>query len=543
MTRPQRVLIVDDSEMIRKLVSARMRDLKIEIIDAVDGKSGMRIAREQAPDLILLDVAMPDMTGFEVCQHLKSDPLTNDIPIIFLTGSDDPAAKIRAFELGAVDYVTKPFDAAEMRARVGAALRTQALLEMLATKANTDELTGLPNRSFFSEALTRCIDRAKADHAYRFAVLFLDVDRFKLINDSLGHVVGDELLMHVARKLRQCVRLDDHPDGVRSKDMVARMGGDEFIILLDDVDDEQVPITVAQRVCEELARPFILSGHAVNTTVSIGVRLCDHSCDSPDTLLRDCDLAMYHAKSEGKARHALFDEAMHTEALTRLQIENDLRLALGLNQLELHYQPIVSLECGALRGFEALLRWTHPQRGVVMPSQFVPIAEETGLIIEIGGWALREACMQLQRWRSLGHAAQPLHMCVNLSKAQMVDPDLIETIRDLLRETGTDPSMLNLEVTESEIMEDPQMVVQALEQIRSLGVRTAMDDFGTGSSSLASLHHFPIDVLKIDRAFVQSMGRSRAHAAIVHSIVSLAQNLNAMSTGWRRLSRATRRES
>jgi predicted signal transduction protein with EAL and GGDEF domain len=530
MTRRQRVLIVDDSEMIRKLVAARLRDLSVEMVEAASGGEGIDEAIEQNPDLILLDVDMPDMSGFEVCQQLKKDPQTSDIPVIFLTGSDDPAAKIRAFELGAVDYVTKPFDAAEMRARVGAALRTQALLEMLATKANTDELTGLPNRSHFTEALTRCIERASVDHAYRFCVLFLDLDRFKLINDSLGHIVGDELLVHVARKLRKCVRLDDRadpgPGSARSRDMVARMGGDEFTILLDDVPDQQVPITVAQRVCEELGRPFILSGQAVNTTVSIGVRMCDHTCDSPDTLLRDCDLAMYHAKSAGKARHAVFDEKMHTEAMTRLQLENDLRFAIAQRQLELHYQPVVSLESGDLLGFEALLRWMHPQRGVVMPTQFVPIAEETGLIIEIGGWVMRQACTQLQRWRRMIPRRRPLHMCINLSKAQMTDPDLIENIRDLLRKTNVDPQSLNFEVTESEIMEDPHMVVRALEQVRGLGVRTAMDDFGTGSSSLASLHHFPIDVLKIDRAFVQSMGRSRAHAAIVHAIVSLAQNLN-----------------
>jgi len=524
MRRQQTLLVIDDDRMVRRLVTIRLRDLSVRVEGAGDGPTGIAEARRLRPDLILLDVSMPDMDGFEVCRRLRNQPTTRDIPVIFLTGTDDPAEKAKAFELGAVDYVTKPFEPAELRARVRAALRTQALVEALETQARTDSLTGLPNRAAFRKRLTECLERAHSNDAYHFTVLFLDLDRFKIVNDSLGHAVGDQMLVAVADTIRRVVA--ESMVDVGGDAYIARMGGDEFTILLEQIDDQQWVCDLAEHIRSELTCPLQLDDYQVSTDASIGVRSCNGLCSDADELLRDSDTAMYHAKAAGKGRYVVFDDHMHHEALHRLELEQDLRQALPNDQFMLYYQPIISLESGLLTGFEALLRWQHPERGIIPPDHFIPIAEETGLIIDIGQWVLDQACADLADWKQrFPDHTPPIHVACNLSKVQLAVNGLGDVVADTLERHGIDPGELHLEVTESVIMHDAAVVVPVMEQLRSTGIVLTMDDFGKGYSSLASLHRFPIDVLKIDREFIDAMTRSRAHTAVVHAIVTLADNL------------------
>jgi diguanylate cyclase (GGDEF)-like protein len=377
-----------------------------------------------------------------------------------------------------------------------------------------DSLTGLPNRTLFRQRLGRAIERAQRLKDYFFAVLFLDLDRFKLVNDSLGHLIGDQLLIAFVRRVEQCLR---------STDTVARLGGDEFAILLDDINDINDATQIADRIQKALTLPFNLSGYEVFISTSIGIALSTTGYEQPEELLRDADTVMYRAKALGKARHEVFDKAMHTRAVTLLQLDNDLRRALERQELQIHYQPIVLLKTGRITGFEALVRWQHPIRGLVSPAEFVPLAEETGLIVPIGGWVLREACSQMRAWQEQFFTTSPLTLSVNFSGKQFSQPNLIEQIEQILQETGFDVHSLKLEITESVLIENAEAAAAMLSQLRSLGVQIYMDDFGTGYSSLSYLHRFPVDVLKIDRAFISRIG---VDLELVRAIITMAHNLN-----------------
>jgi diguanylate cyclase (GGDEF)-like protein len=388
--------------------------------------------------------------------------------------------------------------------------------EQLRHNAFHDGLTDLANRALFTDHLQLALARAKRHEGYRFAVLFLDLDRFKVVNDSLGHVVGDKLLVGIARRLETAVRPGD---------TVSRLGGDEFTVLLDDLSDAGEAEAVAGRLLRELAMPYNLGGHEVFVSVSIGVAVSSADYHRPEELLRDADTAMYRAKQLGKARYEVFDQAMHARAVDRLEMERDLRRAVERQEFFLQYQPIVSLDTGAVRGFEALVRWQHPERGLILPAKFIPVAEETGMILPIGMWVLGEACRQIRRWQELYPADEPLTINVNLSGKQFTQPDLLEQIEAVLRQTGLDPRSLKLEITESVVMEDIQTATRTLERLRALGVELSIDDFGTGYSSLSYLQRFPVSTLKIDRSFVSRMTESEGTAEIVRTIMRLAQNL------------------
>ncbi|HJU54393.1 MAG TPA: EAL domain-containing protein [Pyrinomonadaceae bacterium] len=379
-----------------------------------------------------------------------------------------------------------------------------------------DTLTGLPNRALFVDRLKQALARTRRLGPHQFAVLFLDLDRFKVINDSLGHIVGDQLLVGIARRLEACLRPGD---------TVARLGGDEFTILLEGVTDIGEAIRVAERVEKELSSPFNLMGHEVFTTVSIGIAPSTTGYDSPAEILRDADTAMYRAKSLGKARHEIFDKTMHARAVSLMQLENDLRRAVERQEFLLYYQPIVSLETGEICGVEALMRWQHPEHGLIAPAAFIPVAEETGLILQMGQWGLREACRQLREWQRQFAIGNAFQVSVNLSSKQFSQPDLIEQITCALRDTGLDPSGLRLEITESVVMENIESATDMLRQLRDLGVEASIDDFGTGYSSLSYLHRFPITILKIDRSFVSGMSNQTENVEIIRSIVMLARNL------------------
>ena len=390
----------------------------------------------------------------------------------------------------------------------------KAAEERLLHDAFHDALTGLPNRALMMDHLKLAIARNKRKSDLTFAVLFLDLDRFKVVNDSFGHMIGDQLLVGIARRLEGCVRPGD---------TVARVGGDEFTILLEDVTDVREAVTVAERIQNELKMPFHLSGRDVFTTVSVGIAPGSTSYNLPDEILRDADTAMYRSKSLGKARHEMFDEEMQAQSVNLLQMENDLRRAFERNEFFINYQPIVALDDFRLCGFEALVRWQHPDRGLISPVQFIHIAEESGQILQIGEWVLREACHQLQRWQERFPSDKPLYMTVNLSAKQFAQPDLVDRVRDILTETTIDPAFLKLEITESVVMDDFETAAAMLSQLRALGVRLSIDDFGTGYSSLTYLHQFPIDTLKIDRSFVTRIDKENVE--IVRTILMLAENL------------------
>ena len=397
--------------------------------------------------------------------------------------------------------------------------------EELRTAARTDLLTGLANRAVLMDRLSQASRRADTLPDSRFAVLFFDVDRFKIINDSLGHKAGDALLVEIAGRLRQTLLDIKRTAGHLNDALAARLGGDEFVVVLEGIREASDATAAAEMILAQLARPYRLLNREICSSASMGIVISDMAARRAGDILRDADTAMYEAKSAGRGRHMLFDATMRQRAHDRLALESDLRQAMDRNELFMVYQPIVSLESGELESFEALIRWNHPQRGLVAPSDFIPIAEECGLIVAIGDWVLREACAQQARWQAARAGATPPRISVNLSRVQLMLPDLPERISEILESTGTNPAQLHLEITESAIMRDQQLAIRTLRKLRELGLKLDLDDFGTGYSSLASLHLFPLDVLKIDRSFVANIGRGRDFAALVHAVSQLARNM------------------
>jgi diguanylate cyclase (GGDEF)-like protein len=382
-------------------------------------------------------------------------------------------------------------------------------------RALHDDLTGLPNRALFADRLQQAIDRSNRDQTLR-AVLFLDLDHFKVVNDSLGHKSGDELLITVARRLQACLRPGD---------TAARLGGDEFTVLLDGISDIGDAIRVSERIAEALEEPIELGWRQVFISVSAGIALMEDGSQRPDTLLRNADVAMYEAKKEGKGGCKVFNSGMYTKALRRLEMENELRRAIERGELRVYYQPKVLLSTGKITGMEALVRWEHPEHGLVLPDEFIPLAEETGLIVPLGQWVLRETCRQAREWQEQYPTASSLATSVNLSVKQFREPYLVQNLKEILREQGLDPRCLQLEITESVVAYDVEYAVGLLRELKGLGVRLAIDDFGTGYSSLVSLQRFPLDDLKIDRGFVAGLGEDSQDEAIAGLVIDLAHAL------------------
>lgn len=382
-----------------------------------------------------------------------------------------------------------------------------------------DVLTDLPNRALFMDRLGQAVERAKRREEAAFAVLFLDLDRFKVINDSLGHTIGDQLLVAFAERLER---------QRRSTDTVARLGGDEFVVLLEGVQGIGDVIRVADRIQEMLRRPFYLQDRELFVTASIGIVLSDLGYDQPESVLRDADIAMYRAKALGRARYKVFEPAMRERAKVLLELETDLRYAVERQELHLQYQPIMFLETNQILGFEALVRWDHPSYGRVSPAEFIPLAEETGLIVSIGRWVLQEACRQVREWQTYFARNPPLFVSVNLSAKQVTQPGLVTDVEHILEDTGLDPYSLKLEITESVFLEDRDVVSvrNRLEDLQTLGVQIQIDDFGTGYSSLGYLQNFSVDALKIDRTFISQLGVNGNTGQLVETILGLAQDLS-----------------
>jgi len=523
--RPRRVIVVDDDPIIHHLVLAMLKPLGLDITCATSGAEGLTLARAVMPDLIMLDHDMPSGSGLDVLHEIKSDSELAGVPVIIVTGSESNKTLVACFSAGAIDYVRKPFMPVELRARVGSVLERQQMVNQLTDAALFDKLTGLANRALLTERINRALERSHDDPALGFTLMFLDFDRFKYVNDTLGHDVGDLLLKAIAGRLLSNLRATKSSARDASGNTVARLGGDEFVVLLDGVNSPNIVNTVADRLLDTLAMPYRLDGHLVRSSASIGavIRTAEHR--TADHILRDADIAMYEAKARGRACHVTFTHEMGDSVRARVDTENELQAALGTPQLHVAYQPIFSLDDHTVCGAEALLRWTHPDRGDISPSTFIPIAEESNLILPLSDFVLREACLAFARWQAQGTAQQLDFISVNLSRAQFGDPELIGKITSVLQETGLRHDQLQLEVTESQIMQNRTVALRLLAELRASGIRLAMDDFGTGYSSLSCLQEFPLDVLKVDRAFVSNVSRGRDFAALLHAIVTLADNL------------------
>ncbi len=518
------ILLVDDRKENLVALGEILQPLGQNLVLARSGDEALKRLLGGDFACILLDVQMPGLDGFATAAHIKQREKSRHIPIIFLTAiSREPHQALKGYSAGAVDYLSKPFDPWILRSKVAVFVdlylerkRAQVAERALLHQAFHDTLTGLPNRALLADRLGQALARRER-RCLEAAVLFLDIDRLKWVNDSLGHAAGDQLLVDVARRLESVLRPGD---------TVARFGGDEFVVLCEELSAAGEAVTVAERLRDALASPFHVRGREIGLTASIGIALASTSShDTPDALLRDADAAMYRAKERGRDRVELFDDHMRSRAMARLETESTLRRAIEQTELRVHYQPVIELATGRATGLEALVRWEHPERGLVPPSEFITVAEETGLIVGLGAYVLAEACTQVARWNHRRPDGEPLTVSVNLSPHQLRARGLRELVAEALQHTGLDPRLLCLEITETALVEDADSNRAALDSLKDLGVTLAVDDFGTGYSSLLYLRRFPVDVLKIDRSFVVGLETNAEDTAIVSGVVGLAQAL------------------
>ena len=522
------VLVIDDHPLIAQAVAANLRPLGARVLQAHSGEEGIEIARAESPDAILLDVNMPGMSGFDTCRHLKEDPHTCDIPVIFATASSDTQDIARGLGLGASDYVSKSAEPLELRARVASALKVSGLVRQLQRQACTDALTGLPNRTGFDVAAEACLARARRDPEHRFACLFLDLDNFKLVNDSLGHDAGDELLGKVAQRLIECVEggcgWGVRRAGDQGRATVARMGGDEFVILLEGLGHDDAPARLAERIAGEVAGVIDLDMEQVRAGISIGIRR-GRPGDTAEALLRDADAAMYAAKADPHQRWAYFAPAMRESAHDLMRLEKDLHEAIRHDRLHLVYQPTVRLSDAALMGFEALIRWDHPDHGPLPPQRITALAARSRLILDLGDWVLQRACRDFASWQGHRPDRQPLTLTVNIAGPQLLQPDFVDHLLATLASSGLRPSQLQLDIPEPVLMAQTPEAVKVLHRLHRAGIHLSMDDFGTGAFSIGSLHRFPLSTLKIDRTLISNADARRQYAAVIHAIITLARDL------------------
>jgi diguanylate cyclase (GGDEF)-like protein len=550
-TAPTSVLLVDDRVENLIALEASIEPLGTRIVCARSGLDALRAVLDEQFAVILMDVKMPGLDGIETMKLLKERERSRNTPIIFLSASGETENVWRSYASGAVDYLHKPVDPKALRAKVSVfvalhekelalqaahaelerrvAERTEELAaanlalhhEVAERKAaearlydlaHRDPLTGFANRGLLLQEINRAVARATR-LAAPFAVMLIDIDRFKSVNDSLGHLAGDRLLLGIANRLTSCLREVDVP---------GRLGGDEFAVLLDGVASAEDALRAAERVQAVLASPFVVFGKEVFATASIGTALMTPRYTRGEELLRDADVAMYRAKQSGRARSQLFDCEMDTRVRAKVRLEAQLARALERDQLALHYQPIIDTRTNHVTGFEALVRWQHPEQGMLGPSLFIPIAEDTGLIRSIGQWVLETACRQLQQWSRTNPA---LTMSVNLSAYQLAHPDLVSSVLGAIEATSIAPRQLNLEITESAVMPNIGLAEGSLTRLRDVGVDISLDDFGTGYSCLSHLHDLPVTAVKIDRSFVQRLCTPNQRPVVVQAIIGLAHTL------------------
>lgn len=560
MTPVTKILVVDDNHT-NLAIMQEIFDGHYELKSATSGKECLVLADRFLPDLILLDIMMPGIDGYETCRRLRRNPNLPHTKIIMVSAKAMLSERLAGYEAGADDYLTKPFEEQELLSKVrvymrlksveetnqlteelngrldqtnrtlkranerleAEILRRRNLEDQLRHDALHDVLTSLPNRALLSDRIDHCLLRMKREDDYLFAVLFLDLDDFKVINDSLGHQTGDRVLIEIGHRLVSCIRSADCTARV-PVGTIARLGGDEFVILLDGIRELTDALYVADRIRQVVFRALFLDGDEMKPRVSIGIATGGPNYEQAEEVLRDADTALYWAKERGKDCYAVFDAEMRHHAVTRLRRESALRTAIERDQLFLEYQPIVCLASGEIKGFEALVRWNHPEQGPIPPVEFIPLAEETGLIIPLGEWVLRKACQQTVAWKRRFPEYVDLSMSVNFSGKQFAAPDVVEQIVQILEETGLDQEYLNVELTETVLMRDASPEACVLEQLSARKIEVHMDDFGTGYSSLRYLTTLPISAVKLDRSFIWEMTSSKSDIATVRAVLELAHS-------------------
>jgi diguanylate cyclase (GGDEF)-like protein len=520
---PIRTLVVEDDQDQRVLLTRILENRGHDVMACETSEKGLEAFQHDPFPLVILDVLLPGMNGMELCREMRLVPEAAQTVILFATGVDGREGIEEALSAGADDYLTKPLTGDLLHVRLTIAERQVRALQLqkqreldLMRDALRDPVTDLPNRQLFFERL----DRASRRHAREggaFAILYVDLDGFREINEKHGREFGDRVLREVGERLEPCVR---------PVDTVARMQADEFIVLLDGVNNVSEPVRLANRIHQALSAPFHIEGQEAFSSASIGIGMSQTGFERPSDILRDAKTASRTARAEdGPSSHRIFDPVLHAGALARVHLESRLRMAVERDELALHYQPVVSLATGEILGFEALARWEDPDRGMVFPDEFVPIAEETGLIVPIGWWSLEEGCRQLKEWQDRFPREVPLTMAINISAKQVEQPDLVDQIATRLTRFAIPPASLHIEITESSLMSNVDGSAGVLQQLWDRSLRLHIDDFGTGYSSLSYLCRLPIHTLKIDRSFVNRMGEGESDLEIVRTIVRLAKNL------------------
>jgi diguanylate cyclase (GGDEF)-like protein len=558
--RRPRLLIVDDIGDNRAVLTRRFQRRGFDVVEAESGLAAIELICESAFDLVLLDVMMPEIDGIETLKRIRSQKSASALPVIMVTAKSESDNIVDALELGANDYVTKPVDFAVALARVNNQISRMRAEQQVALaneelrKANEDlerrveertnrlfdanqrlkaeiagreelqaksqylayhdSLTGLGNRLLFKEQLEEALKDVSAI-PYPLAILFLDLDGFKAVNDTLGHSIGDLLLKSIATRLR---------DVIGQADRIARLGGDEFAILQISAPQPNSAISLAEEIIDIVGHPCSIDGHDVTVGASVGIVVAQPGDTNAEGLLKSADLAMYSAKADGRGTYRMFDPEMDVIVQARRLLEQDMRTALAQDGFALFYQPLINLQTKKVTAFEALMRWDHPERGQVPPSEFIPVAEEMGLIVQLGEWALRQACAEAMKW------PDPICVSVNLSPVQFLKGNLVSTVMSALAASGLPASRLELEITESVLLEKSERNIAVLNQLRELGVRIAMDDFGTGYSSIGYLRSFPFDKIKIDQSFVRDLLVDEGSLAIVRAISGLGVSFGMVTT-------------
>jgi diguanylate cyclase (GGDEF)-like protein len=511
-----RVLLVEDSRDDAELVEEMLTEAlgpRLELACAGRLREAQDCLERDGADCVLLDLGLPDCQGLECVVQIQAT--SEEVPVVVLSGLDDEDLAAQAVQEGAQDYLVKGHvDAHVISRAIRYAIERKGAEVELSHRALHDPLTGLPNRTLFVDRLEHALSRS-ARSPSSVAVLFLDLNRFKTVNDSLGHTTGDRLLIDASHRIEGLIR---------PSDTLARFGGDEFMILCEDLDHEDDAIAVARRLNEGFTDLFGVAGHEVFIGASIGIAFAREADESAEDLIRSADQAMYRAKERG-AGYGLFDKNMHAVAMHQLETEAELHRAIERGELRVAYQPQLDLRTGTVFAVEALVRWEHPTRGLLLPADFLHLAEETGLILPIGAWVLVEACGQLARWKHEHPTAGDVLMCVNVARRQLTEPGFANTVADALDSAGVDAAGLCLEMTESTAVRDPARTSRAIDDLKSLGVTLSLDDFGTGYSSLSMLAQYPIDILKIDRALADVGGTQPERGGIVGAIVGVAQAL------------------
>ena len=650
--RKPKVLVVDDDMAGLLMASETLENAGFEVFEAEDGLEAIEQYDKNQPDLVVMDVVMPRMNGFDSCALIRKSDGGEHVPILMITGLDDVDSIQQAYEAGATDFVTKPINFFLLPYRIRYMMRSakfaddlrtsqvkldkaqriaklghwewmpnndlfvwsgecknilnaeslgnklelflnaiheedRSLVSNILERAQTDAgrfsfdfrtrsneqnedtriihveaepesenhmvgtiqditertnaeeqihnlayydlVTGLPNRAHLYDMISLSLTHSK-QHTEKFALLFLDLDHFKQVNDTLGHNAGDLLLRQVSARLQDAIRQTDavsrHEElqGNKSTEVIARLGGDEFVVLLNRVERVEDAAYIARRICKELAKSFNLDGNEISITTTIGISLFPSDGDTAEQLLKHADVAMYHAKEQGRNGYQFYSQSIHQLTLDRFALERDLRKTLETNGLHVEYQPKMSIKHGTITGLEALVRWEHPERGKVSPADFIPLAEETGLIVPLGEWVLRTACEQMVRWLDAG--IPPFIMAVNCSAIQLMRTDMATVIKSVLRTTGLNPNYLEIELTESLLLQNVEEGIVILQALKDLGLHVSIDDFGTGFSSLSYLKRLPVDKLKIDQSFIKDLTTDPGDAAIVTSIITLAHNLD-----------------